>query len=139
MPSPATAPLVLIADDHRDTREMYGVYLGDLGYRVETAENGRDAVAKARARQPDAIVMDLSMPGVDGWAAIGQLQAEPQTARIPIVVLTGHDLRAHLKPAAIAAGACSFFMKPCPPENLAREVAARVAQAARSRRAPPAE
>ena len=81
------------------------------------------------------------MPDVDGWAAIGELQADPRTARIPVVVLTGHDLRDHLKRAAIAVGARSFLTKPCPPERLEREVAAhinaRVDAAARARRAAP--
>ena len=52
------APPVLVADDNRDTREMYALHLRMVGYRIETAENGRDATTKARARVPDAIVMD---------------------------------------------------------------------------------
>ena len=143
MPPAGPAPLVLVADDNRDTREIYALHLRMVGYRVETAENGRDATAKARARLPDAIVMDLSMPDVDGWAAMGELQADPRTAGIPVVVLTGHDLRDYLKRAAIAVGARSFLTKPCPPERLEREVAAQInAQldaAAQARRAAPAE
>ena len=143
MPPAGAAPLILIADDSRDTREMYAVYLGTLGYRVETAANGRDATAKARALRPAAIVMDLSMPDVDGWAAMGELQADPQTARIPVLALTGHDLKAHLKRAAIAVGARSFLTKPCLPERLEREIAARINArldaAAPSRGAAPAE
>jgi CheY-like chemotaxis protein len=142
MPRSATPPLILIADDSRDTREMYVVYLSALGYRVQTAENGREVIAKARARPPDAIVLDLSMPDLDGWATMGELQADPQTAPIPILVLTGHDLKAHLKRAALAVGACSFLTKPCLPEQLEREVAARIntrLNERRWRRAAPAE
>ena len=143
MPLAGPAPLVLVADDNRDTREMYALHLRMVGYRVETAENGRDATAKACARPPDAIVMDLSMPDVDGWAAMGELQADPRTAGIPVVVLTGHDLRDYLKRAAIAVGARSFLTKPCPPERLEREVAAQISTrldaAVRARRAAPAE
>jgi len=73
------------------------------------------------------IVMDLDMPRVDGWAAIHQLRGDPVTAAIPIVVLTGHDLKTQLKDVAIAAGAVSYLMKPCFPEELAREVSARLA------------
>ena len=63
-------PLILIVDDTTDTREMYALYLNAMGYAVETAEDGYEAVVKARTLVPDVIVMDLQMPGVDGWAAI---------------------------------------------------------------------
>jgi len=119
-------PLILIADDNVDTREMYSLYLNMVGYRVETAEDGHQAIIKARALHPDLIVMDLQMPKLDGWAAIRELQARAETATIPVVVLTGHDFKAYLKPAALAVGACSFLMKPCFPDQLAREVSDRL-------------
>ena len=122
-------PLVLIADDVVDTREMYALYLSMLGYNVDTASDGRMAVVKARARHPDVIVMDLQMPRLDGWGAIRELQSHRETASIPVIVLTGHDFKPFLKPAALAVGARSFLMKPCFPEQLAREVAARVSEA----------
>ena len=106
---------------------MYGFYLAMVGYMVAVARDGREAVKKARKLHPDLIVMELDMPDVDGWSAIRQLQADADTASIPIVVLTGHDLKAYLKPAALAAGAVSYLMKPCLPEQLAREVSARLA------------
>jgi len=121
-----TRPLILIADDNRDTREMYALHLSMVGYNVETAEDGHAALVKARALRPDVIVIDLHMPRVDGWAALRQLQSDAKTAPLPVVVLTGHDLRAYLKPAALAAGACSFLMKPCLPEQLARVVGDRL-------------
>ena len=120
-------PFVLIVDDNADTREMYALYLNMSGYRVETAEDGHEAVIKARTLRPDVIIMDLKMPKLDGWGAIKDLQSSSVTASIPIVVLTGHELNAYLKSAALAVGACSFLMKPCFPERLAREVATRLA------------
>jgi len=119
--------LVLIADDNADTREMYALYLNMSGYRVETAKDGHEAVIKARTLRPDVIIMDLKMPKLDGWGAIKDLQSSSVTASIPIVVLTGHELNAYLKSAALAVGACSFLTKPCFPERLAREVANRLA------------
>jgi len=119
-----TAPLILIADDSRDTREMYAHYLSIVGYRVDTAEDGREVAVKARVSRPDAILMDLNMPNVDGWGAMKELQGNPQTARIPVIVLTGHELKDHLKRAALAGGACAFLVKPCLPERLERELAA---------------
>src|SRR5882724_7641326 len=89
--------------------------------------DGQQAIVKARALRPDLIVMDLQMPKLDGWAAIRELRSRAETATIPVVVLTGHDFKAYLKPAAIAAGAVSYLMKPCFPEQLAHEVSARLA------------
>jgi len=72
---------------------MYGLYLSMLGYRVELATNGHQAVVKARGIRPDLIVMDLQMPKMDGWAAIRKLRSDARTAHIPVIVLTGHDFR----------------------------------------------
>ena len=120
-------PLVLIADDNRDTREMYAVFLDMSGYRVETAGDGREAVVKAHTLRPALIVLDLDMPGVDGWRAMREIRDDAKTATTPIIVLTGHDLKDYLKPAALTLGARSYLMKPCLPERLAREIAERLA------------
>jgi CheY-like chemotaxis protein len=120
------SPLILIADDNGETREMCALYLSMVGYKVETAEDGHEAIRKARAMHPDLIVMDLQMPKLDGWAAIRELQSRAVTAAIPIVILTGHDFKAFLKPAALAVGAVSYLMKPCFPDQLEREVTARL-------------
>ena len=117
-----TAPLVLIADDSRDTRDMYALYLSKIGYSVETAAEGREAVVKALTLRPDLIVMDLEMPGVSGWRAMEDIRRDAKTETTPIVVLTGHDFKNYLQPAAVALGACSFLVKPCLPEELAREI-----------------
>ncbi len=118
-PPSETVPLILIAEDNVDTREMYALYLNMVGYRVETGEDGNEAILKARALHPDLVVMDLQMPKLDGWAAIRELQSRAATA-------AGHDFKAFLKPAALAAGAVSYLMKSCFPEHFAREVGARL-------------
>jgi CheY-like chemotaxis protein len=120
-------PLVLIADDNLDTREMYALHLSMLGYSVETAVDGREAVVKALTMRPDLIVMDLHMPGVDGWRAMREIHGHVKTVNIPIVVLTGHDFKDYLKAAALTLGASSYLMKPCLPERLAREISERLA------------
>ena len=122
----ATTLRVLIADDNGDTREMYALYLNMAGYRVDTAKDGHEAILKARALRPDLVVMDLQMPKLDGWAAIRELQSRPETAAIPVIVLTGHDFKAYLKHSALAVGAVSYLMKPCFPEEFQREVNARL-------------
>jgi CheY-like chemotaxis protein len=122
-----TTAKVLIADDNRDTREMHALYLSMLGYSVAVAADGREAVQSARSHRPDLIVMDLDMPEVDGWTAIRELKSDALTAAIPVIVLTGHDFKTELKDVAIAVGAVSYLMKPCFPEQLAREVSGRLA------------
>jgi len=134
MPNPwSPAPLVLIADDNRDTREMYAMYLGMVGYAVLAATDGHDAIRKALTQRPDLIVMDLQMPGMDGWAAIRELQDNPRTATIPVIVLTGHELRDYLKQSVVAEGAWTFLRKPILPERLEQEIAKYLAVRARLR------
>ena len=117
---------------------MYALYLSMVGYKVEEVADGREALIKARTLRPDLIVMDLQMPKLDGWAAIRELQSRAATAAIPVIVLTGHDFKAFLKPAALAVGAVSYVTKPCLPEQLAREIKARLT-ARRSRGQLPAD
>jgi CheY-like chemotaxis protein len=117
----AAAPLILVVDDFLDNRQMYAEYLAFSGLRVEEAENGHEALEKAFALLPDLIVMDLSLPGIDGWEATRRLKADPRTKRIPVIALTGHALAGHSK-GAMDAGCDAFITKPCLPERLLEEV-----------------
>ena len=117
-------PRILIADDNQDTREMYALYFDMAGYNVELADDGHEAVLKARALHPDLIVLDLQMPKLDGWGAIRELRGNAKTADIPVIILTGHDLKDYLKHSATAEGAASYLMKPVFPDRLEREIAA---------------
>ena len=82
--SHTSEPLVLVVDDYQDAREMYAEYLKASGFRVAEARTGIEAVAKAREVNPDCILMDLSLPGIDGWEATRQLKADPSTRHIPV-------------------------------------------------------
>lgn len=115
------APLILVVDDFLDNRQMYAEYLAFSGLRVEEAENGHEALEKAFAMRPDLIVMDLSLPGIDGWEATRRLKADPRTKGIPVIALTGHALAGHSK-GAMDAGCDAFITKPCLPERLLDEV-----------------
>ena len=119
----ASAPLVLLVDDYADNRDIYVQFLTYSGLRVEEAENGHEALAKARALAPDVIVMDLSLPGLDGWEATRQLKADDRTRTIPVIALTGHALAGHSR-SAFDAGCDAFITKPCLPERLLAEVQA---------------
>jgi two-component system cell cycle response regulator DivK len=115
---PRTAPLILLADDNQDVREMYAAALPYFGLRVETACDGREAITKTRALRPDAVVMDLSMPVLEGDQAALVLKADLRTRAIPIVALTADGFMGRAK--ALAEGFDGFCTKPCPPMELAR-------------------
>ena len=119
--SDQTAPLILVVDDYQDAREMYAEYLQFSGFRVAEARNGNEAVTQAFELKPDLILMDLSLPGMDGWEATRVLKADERTRHIPVVALTGHAL-AGASEGARKAGCDSFVTKPCLPDDLVVEV-----------------
>ena len=119
--SEQTQPLILVVDDYQDAREMYAEYLQFSGFRVAEARNGNEAVEQAFALTPDLILMDLSLPGMDGWEATRRQKGDDRTKHIPIVALTGHAL-AGASEGAKKAGCDSFVTKPCLPDDLVIEV-----------------
>jgi CheY-like chemotaxis protein len=114
-------PLILVVDDYQDAREMYSEYLKASGFRVAEARTGLEAVSKAHELQPDCILMDLSLPGIDGWEATRQLKADRSTTHIPIVAITGHTSELASRDAR-AAGCSSFVLKPALPDAVVAEV-----------------
>lgn len=116
-----SSPLVLVVDDYQDAREMYAEYLTFSGFRVAEATNGIEAVDKALELRPDVILMDLSLPGMDGWTATRRLKSDERTRHIPVVALTGHAL-AGASDGARQAGCDAFVTKPCLPDELVVEL-----------------
>jgi CheY-like chemotaxis protein len=114
-------PLILVVDDYQDAREMYAEYLQFSGFRVAEARDGVEAVEQACALKPDLILMDLSLPGMDGWEATRRLKADHTTKHIPIVAVTGHVL-ADASEEARNVGCDAFITKPCLPDDLVVEV-----------------
>ncbi len=114
-------PLVLLVDDFQDNREMYAMYLEHAGMQVAEAGNGHEALDQAFRLLPDLIVMDLSLPGIDGWEATRRLKADERTKKIPVVALTSHALEGYSE-GARAAGCDAFVTKPCLPEQLLSEI-----------------
>jgi CheY-like chemotaxis protein len=115
------APLVLLVDDFDDNREMYAQYLQYLGFRTAEARDGVEALAQARQLVPDAIVMDLGLPRLDGWSTTQALKGDPALRHIPVLALTGHALAGESEHAR-AAGCDGFVTKPCLPDQLATEL-----------------
>jgi CheY-like chemotaxis protein len=114
-------PLVLVVDDYQDNREMFAEFLSLSGFRVAEASTGREAIDRGFELLPDVILMDLSLPELDGWEATRQLKNDPRTRHIPIVALTGHALADHSREAR-EAGCDAFLTKPCLPEVLVVEI-----------------
>src|SRR5262245_13088991 len=114
-------PRVLLVDDYTDAREMYSEYLSFQGFDVIEATNGKEALKQAVDAAPDIILMDLSLPVMDGWEATRRLKADERTAGIPVVALTGHAL-AGISEDAKRAGCDAFVTKPCLPEDLVKEI-----------------
>jgi CheY-like chemotaxis protein len=112
-------PLVLIVDDMADNRDLYAEYLSFAGYRVAVANDGHEALAKALELHPDAVLMDLSLPGVDGWEVTRRLRQNDSTKEILIIGLSGHALYAN---EARRSGCDAFMAKPCLPETVADQI-----------------
>ena len=120
---PRKQPLVLLAEDFEDARELYRDYLQFSGFDVETANNGREAITRAVELQPDLILMDASMPVLDGWQATRELKANPITSHIPVLALTAHAFD-DARREARAVGCDGFVTKPCLPDDLVAKVRA---------------
>jgi two-component system, cell cycle response regulator DivK len=130
-PAGAPVPLILVVDDYEDNRDMYSQYLQFAGLRVAEAANGKEALSKTAELMPDLIVMDLSLPGVDGWQATRIIKQDPKTRDILVLALTGHALEGASQ-GAKDAGCDAFLTKPCLPEDLHQEIQ-RMLGAARAR------
>jgi two-component system cell cycle response regulator DivK len=100
---------------------MYAVYLTYSGYDVVEAGDGKEAVEVAGRTMPDVIVMDLTLPIMDGWEATRRLKADERTRHIPIIALTGHAVAGQSREAR-EAGCDAFLAKPCLPEMLVEKV-----------------
>ena len=102
---------ILIVEDNIDNYELVRFILKRAGYEVFLAMNGRDGVAAARLQKPDLILMDLTMPEMDGWLAAEKLKADEATKSIPLYALTAHALPSERK-RALEAGCDGYVSKP---------------------------
>jgi two-component system cell cycle response regulator DivK len=116
-----TRPLILVVEDQEELRRLYVEQLALSGFEVIEASNGVDAIAHTSTHSPDVVLMDLSLPILDGWEATRRLKADARTAHIPVVALTAHDGSGELQ-RATRAGCDWFVPKPCPPHALITEV-----------------
>jgi two-component system, cell cycle response regulator DivK len=112
---------VLIVEDNLDNRIIYRTILEHSGFLVIEAEDGVTGVRLARERRPDLVLMDISIPVIDGHEATRILKADPATASIPIVALTAHAM-AEDRIRAADAGCDGYLAKPAEPKHVVAEV-----------------
>ena len=117
-------PQILIADDRPSSRELLRLVLERAGYDVTEAEDGERALTQAREGSPDLILLDLNMPGLDGYGVLAALRAAARFAQVPVLALTASAMRGD-REKILEAGFTDYLAKPAAPE-LVRETVARV-------------
>jgi DNA-binding response OmpR family regulator len=118
---------VLIIEDEKLIIVSTQMVLEAAGFRVESATNGEDGIAKARSQAPDLILLDIMMPGIDGWETLTRLKRDQATAGIPVVIFTAREhARGHQKSSEM--GAADYFRKPFEPDELIELVEKHVGQ-----------
>ena len=116
-------PKILLVEDNEMNRDMLSRRLQRRGYEVVMAVDGQDGVTKAQAEAPALILMDMSLPVLDGWEASRQLKAAPATGGIPIIALTAHAMAGD-REKALAAGCDDFDIKPIDLDRLLGKIEA---------------
>jgi two-component system cell cycle response regulator DivK len=113
MPSgePCAGVNVLVVDDHQDSRDMLVQFLEFRGFNVFQAKDGVEAVELAKRHRPSVVLMDLQLPGIDGWEATRRLKADPTTQQMLVVAVTAHAFK-HQADAAREAGCDALIAKP---------------------------
>jgi CheY-like chemotaxis protein len=118
---------ILLVEDNEMNRDMLSRRLVKRGYEVVVAVDGRDGVAKARAEAPALVLMDMSLPVLDGWEATRELRADPATQSIPVIALTAHAMAGD-RERALAVGCDDFDTKPIELERLLGKIEALLAR-----------
>jgi two-component system, cell cycle response regulator DivK len=114
---------ILLVEDNELNRDMLTRRLERRGYTVVTARDGFEGVQQARRHKPELILMDLSLPNMDGWEATRQLKGDPETSAIPVIALTAHAMSED-RAKALAAGCDDYDTKPIEILRLLRKIEA---------------
>ncbi len=114
---------ILVVDDNRPCRELIIDILRPLGFEVAEAPDGAAALAAARVMRPDLVILDLAMPGMDGFAVLRELRRDPACARTPVIAVTANAMPG-VRSQAILAGFTDFMTKPLRSAELRRHVEA---------------
>jgi CheY-like chemotaxis protein len=114
-------PKLLLVEDNEMNRDMLSRRLLRKGYDVSIAVNGNEAVESTRTERPDLVLMDISLPGIDGWEATRRLKSDPATKSIPVIALTAHALSTD-REKSIAAGCDEYETKPIDLASLTNKI-----------------
>lgn len=114
-------PRVLIVEDDSDSQYIYRIFLDHHGFEVLSAGTSQEGIRLARESKPDVILMDVSIPGMDGWTTTRLLKREPGTSSIPVIVITAHAFPEH-RERAREAGCDGFLSKPCELARIKEEI-----------------
>jgi CheY-like chemotaxis protein len=114
-------PTILLVEDNPHNRKIFSGMLAHAGFTVIEAADGTEALAKAESEHPDLILMDLSIPGVDGWEVTRRLKASDAWRKVPIIALTAHAMRGD-EERALQAGCDGYLAKPISPKKVVEEV-----------------
>jgi two-component system, cell cycle response regulator DivK len=109
--------LILVVEDHEDNRRILRDLLTNAGFQLIEAETGPDGVEMAQTHQPDLILMDLQLPGIDGYEAARQIRADPKLTSVAIIAVTSYALSGD-EQRALAAGCNAYVCKPYSPREL---------------------
>ncbi|HEX6938950.1 MAG TPA: response regulator [Longimicrobiales bacterium] len=120
---------ILIVEDNEDNLMVYRTILEHVGYDVIDARDGEEGIARASEAHPDLILMDISIPKIDGWEATRRLKQEEDTRDIPIIALTAHALEED-REKALSVGCDGYLAKPVEPRRVVAEVERYVGPAA---------
>lgn len=112
---------ILLVEDNADNRDIYRTVLEHFGYDVVEAHDGEVGIRLARERRPDLILMDISIPKVDGWEATRRIKSDASTRSIPVIALTAHALEED-RERAREAGCDGYLAKPVEPRRVVQEV-----------------
>ncbi|HEY1340882.1 MAG TPA: response regulator [Bryobacteraceae bacterium] len=129
-------PKILVVEDNEMNRDMLTRRLARKGFETAVAVDGEQGIALARSERPDLILMDMSLPALDGWEATRILKADPETRSIPVIALTAHAMAGD-RERAVAAGCDDYDTKPVDFSGLLKKIEALLANAPR-REAEPA-
>src|SRR5262245_38364887 len=117
--TPRERPLILLVEDCEDNRDMYAAFLSRRGYQIAEAGDGREALEKSVELLPDLVVMDLTLPDMDGTQAIRRMRDDQRTQTTPIIVVSGYS---RPDDPAASPGWDAFLSKPCPPDLLVQQI-----------------
>ena len=114
-------PIILLVDDNEDNRLIYRAMLEHHGFHVLAVADGESALRAARRSRPALVLMDIDLPGMDGWTATALLRSDPITRDAAVIALTARDDESDID-RALALGCSAYLVKPCAPGTVTAEV-----------------